>query len=156
LLLALCGFLLAGAPEVKAQILSEELKSTVGFIFGRVHAKDQSGTIHEIDAALGTGFFVLWPDVRGGAGWAYCYFVTAKHVLRDTDKTFLRAIKIRLNLLSKDNERNFDHIDVPVSDEQGNLTWFQDPDDPSDEAVAFPFSPIKNVSSLKLFSIICL
>ena len=140
LLVAACGVFLMNAPQAQAQVPTN-IKSTVGFIFGRIHLKDQTGAMHEVETALGTGFFVSWPEPRGGPNWGYLYFVTAKHVLRDTDQKFLKTIRVRLNLSSQEGGRNFDYEEIPVSDDQGNLVWFQDPDDPRDEAVAFPVAP---------------
>jgi len=140
-LLAFCVLILVDAPRTESQILPADIKSTVGFIFGKAHVKDQSGVTHEIEMPLGTGFFIGWLDKRGGADWGYTYFVTAKHVLRDADNRFLKKVKIRLNLLTQQGERNFDYIEIPVTDDLENLVWFQDPDDLSDEAIAFPIAP---------------
>jgi hypothetical protein len=120
------------------------LKKTVGFIFGQVHAKDQTGTEHTLEGPLGTGFFIVWPDERGGPNWGYFYFVTAKHVLKDSDGKFLKTVRIRLNLKQQNNQQNFDYIDVTVTDGGGNLIWLQDLEDPNDEAVAFAIRPDTN------------
>lgn len=138
--LLLCFMLINGVCAI-AQIPPADMKKTVGFIFGQAHVKDATGTTHTIDAALGTGFFVLYPDTRGGPDWVFVYFVTAKHVLKDTDGTFVKKIRVRLNLLQEQNGVDFDYQDVPVSDEQGRLIWFQDANDSSDEAVAIPLLP---------------
>jgi hypothetical protein len=129
------------AATASAQLLPPDMKKTVGFIFGKGHLKDDTGKRIELDGALGTGFFVYWPDEKGGPNWGYIYFVTAKHVLKDDDGTFLKSVRVRLNVLTPKDQIGFDYIDVPVTDAKGQLAWFQDTDDPKDEAVAYPIVP---------------
>jgi hypothetical protein len=135
---------LFASQVLPAQVLPSDLKKTVGFIFGKVHVKDQTGTEHTLESALGTGFFIAWPDERGGPGWGYFYFITAKHVLKDSDGKFLNTVRIRLNLKSQTGQQNFDYLDVPVADDKGNLIWYQDLEDLRDEAVAYPIVPDQN------------
>jgi hypothetical protein len=69
--------------------------------------------------------------------------VTAKHVLRDYDGTFLPKLKVRLNLKQPaTGDVGYGFIDnVPVADAKGNLVWFHDERDPSNEAVVLPLLP---------------
>jgi hypothetical protein len=134
-------FLLCCSGVLRAQVLPPDMKKTVGFIFGKYHVKDRTGTEHTLDGPLGTGFFILWPDERGGPDWGYFYFITAKHVLKDSDGKFLSTVRVRLNLKSQNSQQNFDYLDLPVTDGNGNLIWFHDLEDPQDEAVAFAIRP---------------
>jgi hypothetical protein len=136
---AVC-LLICFCDETRGQV-PNDIKQVVGFIFGKVHLKDSAGVTHKVEMPLGTGFFVVVLDRRGGPDWGYFYFVTAKHVLRDSDNRFLPSVRVRLNLQSTTGDKNFDYEEIPVSDNLGNLTWLQDPDDPQDEAVAFPIVP---------------
>jgi hypothetical protein len=130
-----------------SQSTPPDYKKTVCFLFGDysphtpdgkpVMAPDGSPVVlHEVP--LGTAFFVIYPDPRGGPDFAFMYLVTAKHVLRDSDSTFLRTLKARLNL--KDGSGS-DFVDVSVTDEQGHLLWFTDEQDPTNEAAVFPLLP---------------
>jgi S1-C subfamily serine protease len=94
-----------------------------------------------LDGPLGTAFFVLYPDSRGGPDYGFSYVVTAKHVLKDGDGSFLKEIRLRLNLLSPTGQQACDFIyGIPVSDEKGDLFWFHDADDAVDIA-ALPLLP---------------
>jgi hypothetical protein len=124
-------------------------KSVVAFAFGVTHPRTPDGKPvlgpdnkpMVIDGPLGTAFFVLYPDSRGGPNYAFMYVVTAKHVLRDADGSFLKEIRLRLNLLSPTAQQRCDFITgIPVSDEKGNLIWFHDADEAVDVA-AFPLLP---------------
>lgn len=126
-----------------AQVVNQQ-KKTVAFVFGTVHphnangtpTTDQAGKPLAIEMPLGTAFFVTYPDARGGPNYGFAYLVTAKHVLEDTDGTFLKEIKIRLNLKQPDGGRGFDFITVPVSDDHVNLSWFHDSNPATDVAIA--------------------
>lgn len=91
---------------------------------------------------VGTAFFVLYPDVRGGPDFNFCYIVTAKHVLRQLNNGgFLPSVKVRLNLRNPTPDQGFDFVDIPVADQQGNLLWLHNRSNERDEAVAFPLLP---------------
>jgi hypothetical protein len=132
---------------VMAQTTPVDLKKVVCFLFGTVNPRQPNGdavkspsgsdlVLH--DAPLGTSFLVAYPDERLGPGGIFVYLVTAKHVLKDYDGKFLRKAQVRLNLktgLTAESD------DVPISDDKGNLLWFQDSTDTTNEAVALPFLP---------------
>ena len=123
-----------------------EQKKVVAFVFGTVHPRNADGTFIKgpsgnplaIEQPLGTAFFVNYPDERVGANAGFNYLVTAKHVLKDADGSFLRDIKLRVNLT---DGKHTDFIaPIPVSDEHGNLFWFHDSNDAIDVA-AIPLLP---------------
>lgn len=66
--LQLVSFLTAAAQGI------DEQKKTIAFLFGTIHPRnqngtpitDQSGRPLAVDLPLGTGFFVWYPDPRGG------------------------------------------------------------------------------------------
>ena len=129
--------------DASAQSLTEQ-KSVVTFIFGTAHPlgadkkplTDTLGKPIEVEMPLGTGFFVGYPDPRGGPTYAFCYLVTAKHVLKDFDGKFFKKVKLRLNLLSLSTYKGFDlETEVTVSDENGNLLWHHTKDDADDLAI---------------------
>lgn len=132
-----------------AQSPISDQKEVVAFIFGTVHPlspdkkpiTDANGKPVAIDMPLGTGFFVSYPDERGGPNYSFYYLVTAKHVLRDFDGTFLRNVNVRVNLKSAVGGSKVDFIrGLPVSDEKGNLLWYRGKSE-ADEAVAIPCLP---------------
>ena len=131
-----------------AQSISDQ-KQVVAFLFGTVHPvdsggiplKDPSGKPLALEQPLGTAFFVSYPDKRGGPDYLFSYLVTAKHVLRDSDGKFLRAVNLRLNLKSASGKGIEFVKDIPVSDANGSLLWFHDLKDNGDEAVVLPFLP---------------
>jgi hypothetical protein len=130
-----------------SQTVPPDFKKAVCFIFGRssphlpngepVKGPDGAAVVLQ-EAPLGTGFFVSYPDPRGGSNFGFVYLVTAKHVLKDWDGRYLQTIKIRLNL--KDTG-GFDFADVPVTDDKGSLLWFIDEQDSSNEAALYPLLP---------------
>ncbi len=132
-------------PTSEAQTIAEQ-KDVVAFLFGTVHPLDKDhqplkapdGKPLSVEVPLGTAFFVFYPDTRGGPNYGFAYLVTAKHVLKDADGTFLREVKLRLNLKGGDGVSFVEHI--PVLDGQGKLTWFHDDDDAVD-VVAYPLLP---------------
>jgi hypothetical protein len=136
---------LADFSVLFGQDISEQ-KKTVAFVFGTVHPRNSDGTPMKtadgkplaIEQPLGTAFFVLYPDLRGGPDYGFMYLVTAKHVLKDADGRFLKDIKLRVNL--KDGSRAVFITGIPVSDSNGKLTWFQDTNDAVDVA-AIPLLP---------------
>lgn len=134
LLLASFGFAIQ-PPAAQSQI--GEQKKAIGFVFGTVHLKDQNGQPISMEMPLGTAYFVFYPDSRLGQG-GFCYLVTAKHVLKDTDGHYLSEIKLRLNLKGDQGTGFIEHI--PVSDSAGNLVWFHESDDAIDMA-ALPIVP---------------
>jgi hypothetical protein len=91
LLVLLVSMLLLGPTALRAQEIIEQKKS-MAFAFGTIHPRNADGTPIkgpsakplEVDGALGTVFFVGYPDARGGPDYAFIYVVTAKHVLKDT------------------------------------------------------------------------
>jgi hypothetical protein len=104
--------------------------------------KDSNGHAVAVESPLGTGFLVNYPDPRGGPTYGFAYLVTAKHVLRDFDGKFLPKLKVRMNLKKPTDDTGVDFIaDVPVADANGNLLWFQDEKDPTNEAVVLPLLP---------------
>ncbi len=156
--LVLLFVLTAMCCQLAAQAITEQ-KRVVAFLFGTVHPlnadkqpmKDSKGNVIAVDAPLGTGFFVNYPDPRGGPAYNFTYLVTAKHVLRDYDGTFLPKLKVRLNLKTL---TDVDFIaDVPVADANGNLLWLQDEKDPTNEAVAFPLLPDTNKFDIRAIPI---
>jgi hypothetical protein len=136
--------------HLAAQAITEQ-KQVVAFLFGTVHPlnpdktpikESTNGHPLEVETPLGTGFFVKYPDSRGGPTYGFVYLVTAKHVLRDSDGTFLPKVKARLNLRKPTDDTGVDFInDIPVADAKGNLLWFQDEKDPTNETVVLPLLP---------------
>jgi hypothetical protein len=116
---------------MSAQTLSEQ-KRTVTFIFGTVHPQDaqkrpllKDGKPVALNAPVGTGFFVSYPEAKGGPGLAFIYLVTNRHVLKDMDGSYFKSVKLRLNLQSPVGEDGSDlETEVPVSNENGKLLWF--------------------------------
>src|SRR4051812_30184043 len=83
----------------------EEEKTSVGFIFGVVHPHNPDGSAVKdlttgrdlaITVPLGTAFFVFYPDSRSGPDNGFVYLVTNKHVLKDTDGSFLKSVSLRM------------------------------------------------------------
>ena len=134
--------ILFGTPPAHAQAITEQKKS-VAFAFGIVHMPDASKNLTTIYAPLGTVFFVYYPETRDGKDYGFVYVVTAKHVLKDLDGTYLKEITIRLNLKTPTPERGYEDVTgIPVADPQDNknLTWFHDANEAVDVA-AVPFLP---------------
>ena len=95
-----------------------------------------------VETPLGTGFFVFYPDPRGGPTYGFVYLVTAKHVLRDYDGTFLPKLRVRLNLKKPNGDEACAYLDdVPVADTKGNLLWFHNENNAADETVVLPLLP---------------
>jgi hypothetical protein len=138
LVLQLLGSLTAGAQGINEQ------KKTVAFLFGTIHPRNQNGTpITDqssrplaIELPLGTGFFVWYPDPRGGPEYGFGYLVTAMHVLKDTDGSFLKEVKVRLNLIQPSEGKQCEFLQLPVSDDGVNLRWFRDTNTANDVAIA--------------------
>jgi hypothetical protein len=156
---AACALFLFVAP-VQAQEIAD-IKKAVTFAFGTIHPRNADGTPIfgpsqkpiELNLALGTSFFVLYPDDRGGPDFAFVYLVTAKHVLKDTDGSYLKEISARMNLNHSSTTQDFDFIQhIPVTDATGTLIWFHDPDDAVDIA-ALPLLPDQNKFSFKAIPI---
>jgi hypothetical protein len=151
---ARAGFVLfvgfaAMCNQSASQAITEQ-KQAVAFLFGTLHPlnadktpmKDSNGHAIAVEAPLGTAFFVGYPDPRGGPVPSHVYLVTAKHVLRDFDGAFLPKLKVRLNLSNPIGDKGVDFLDdVPVADEKGQLVWFQDETDSTNEAVMLPLLP---------------
>jgi hypothetical protein len=90
---------------------------------------------------LGTAFFVYYPETRAGSDRGFVYLVTAKHILKDTDGTYLKEINLRINLKAPTTSQGYEEIPrIPVANSQGTLIWFHDNDDAVDVA-AYPFLP---------------
>ncbi len=126
-----------------------EQKAAVVFIFGTVHPlnpdktamTDAGGNRLAVNVPLGTGFFVSYPDRRGGPNYQFSYVITAKHVLQDVDGSFLPSVSIRLNLKSATGDMEVGFIrDIPVTDAQGSLLWFHSEDE-AEDVVAVPLFP---------------
>ena len=158
-LLAVLAFL-SFQEVVIAQSLAEQ-KAAVTFIFGTVHplnadktpVKDAKGNPIELEMPLGTGFFVSYPDPRGGPDYSFVYLVTAKHVLRDFSGTFLPKLKLRLNLKSPSEQTGFDFItEVPVRNKNGDLLWFHTEKETDDLAV-LPILPDRQKFDFKAIPI---
>jgi len=144
-----CFLLLFTCVQSQAQDINEQ-KKVVAFAFGTVHPRNRDGTPVknaagaplEVEAPLGTVFFVGYPDARGGPDFGFFYVVTAKHVLKDADGSFLKEIKLRLNRKEPNGGSSVEFIGpVPVTDAQGRPIWFQDPSDDAVDVAAYPLAP---------------
>jgi hypothetical protein len=104
---ALLVFSILATSAGHAQVF-DSLKRTVAFVFGRVHVKGPdghfvngpNGTPLLIEMPLGTVFFVQYPDDRLGKDISFGYVVTARHVLTDADGSYLKTVRIRMNLIA--------------------------------------------------------
>lgn len=135
----LAAVVFVNAQPADAQIA--EQKKVVAFLFGVIHIRDSSGRSVSLEAPLGTGFLIEYPEPRGGPDFGFFYLVTAKHVLKDADGSFLRTIRVRLSLKSPIGDRGYEFVDdVPVADERGRLIWFSH-DDPAVDVAVLPFLP---------------
>jgi hypothetical protein len=133
----------------KAQTI-DELKKCIVFVFGRIHIPSQNGhPPTTIEMPLGTAFFVLYPDKRGGDDYGFNYLVTAKHVLKDTDGTYLKSVKLRLNLITPENGSSFAFGDVPVIDENSKSLWFEDKEDQQNDVAILPLLPDQKKAEFK-------
>jgi len=139
----------------------EELKKCVTFIFGRVHVTAPDGTLVKgpngqpviLETPLGTAFFVAYPDPRGGKDYAFGYIVTAKHVLKDADQTYLKSIKLRVNLVKPQMDSGLTFGEIRVTDDSGKLLWFEDKDDPQNDVAVLPALPDINLIDFKMVPI---
>jgi hypothetical protein len=146
--LCVCIVFVSSGP---AQVIVQQ-KKTVAFIFGQIRPSTFSGTPVlgpngrpiVVDAAIGTAFFISYPDNRGGENFSFYYVVTAKHVLGDGANRFLPDVALRLNLKDRSQLQSYDFVRLPVIDEQGNLLWMDDPDNPSSDVAILPFLPDLN------------
>jgi len=146
-------FVVACVSGLLGQDIGEQ-KQCVAFVFGTIHPRNQDGTPMKtaegkplaVEMPLGTAFFVFYPDARGGADYGFVYLVTAKHVLKDADGSFLREVKLRVNL--KDGRGSEFIAEIPVSDAQGTLLWFHDGDNVIDIA-AMPLLPDQKTVEFK-------
>jgi hypothetical protein len=127
-----------------------EQKKAVAFAFGNVHVPNPEATGGVgaqlpksllVNQPLGTVFFVGYPDARGGPAFTFGYLVTAKHVLKDSDKTYLKEIRIRLNLKNTSADHSTETITLPVSIDGKTLIWLHDDDDDAIDIAAIPFLP---------------
>jgi hypothetical protein len=125
----------AGAQSVS------ELKKCVAFVFGQVHTKGPDGKPVTLETPLGTAFFVGYPDPRGGPDYSFGYIVTAKHVLRDADGTYLKSVKLRVNLIKAQTDSDLTFGEIRVADDLGRLVWFDDKEDPQNDIVVAPIVP---------------
>ncbi len=133
--------ILAACIPCSCQVMPQ-LKKTVAFVYGQSHVKGPDGKSVLIDGALGTAFFVDYPDPRGGAGYGFIYLVTAKHVLRDEDGKYLDKVRIRVN--RKDGAGVL-FTEIPVSDGKGNLVWFDDTEDPNADVAVYMGHPDEKI-----------
>jgi len=145
----LLGLALLAYYSAHAQPISEQ-KQVVAFLFGTVHPlkpdrshfTDAAGQPIAAEAALGTAFFVLYPDARGGPDFAFSYLATAKHVLKDVDGTFLSTVRLRLNLLKSEGKQGIDFINaIPVTDHENKLLWIHNLEDDAVDVALFPLLP---------------
>jgi len=151
---------LALTSTSRAQTI-DELKKCVGFVFGRVHVKgadgqlvkDEHGVPIILEMPLGTAFFVLYPDKRGGDDYGFGYVVTAKHVLKDVDDSYLKSVKLRLNLKEPNSNTDFGFGEISVTDANGKLLWFDDRDDSQNDIAVFPLLPDTNKVEAKAVSV---
>jgi hypothetical protein len=148
LLILASSLVLLKAQVFGGQSITEQMEAVV-FIFGIVHPlnpdktamTDASGNRLAVNVPLGTGFFVGYPDRRGGPNYKFSYVITAKHVLQDSDGSFLPSVSIRLNLKSAASDNYVDFIrNIPVTDAQGSLLWFHSEDE-AEDVVALPLLP---------------
>lgn len=138
----------------------EDIKKCVGFVFGDVHVKnsdgsllkDEHGNLVVLEMPLGTAFLVGIPDKRGGDDYGFGYLVTAKHVLRDVDDSYLRTIKVRFNLIHPDHNSSLGFAEIPVSNQAGQLLWFDDAEHPENDVALVPFLPNKEKADYKVIS----
>jgi hypothetical protein len=107
-LMLACWLVLFLKPHAFARQSISEQKEAVVFIFGTIHPlnpdktamTDRGGSPLAVSVPLGTGFLVSYADHRHGTHHEFSYLVTAKHVLKDANGTFLSRVSIRLNLKS--------------------------------------------------------
>lgn len=126
----------------------QQLKKTVGFVYGKGHVKGPDGNPVLIEGPLGTAFFVFYPDPRGGKDYGFIYTVTAKHVLTDElEGKYLREIRIRLNNKTS-TDVGFGTLEV--SDSDGNLKWFDDKDDPKADIAVSLSHPLEEEVDYKM------
>lgn len=132
-----------GCSNLRAQEIAPQ-KKTVGFLFGTVHPrlkdgspiKNAAGNPVAIEQPLGTAFFVSYPDSRLPPKVSFSYLVTAKHVLKDADGSYLPKVKLRLNLRGDAGAEFIE--DIPVTDDAGKLAWLSHQDGAVDVAM-LPF-----------------
>ena len=67
--------------------------------------------------------------------------MTAKHVLKDTDGTYLKSVKLRLNLKTSKKDSTSAFGDVAVTDADGKLLWYEDKEDPQNDVAVLPLLP---------------
>jgi hypothetical protein len=146
--IVLIGLALLAWESGRAQLTQQ--KETVGFLFGTLHPRDErgnplmdaAGKPVALDAALGTAFFVAYPDQRGGPNFVFSYLVTAKHVLKDADGRFLSTVRLRLNLQQPEDNREYEFIDdIPVADQAGKLLWLHNASDNAVDVAIRPLLP---------------
>jgi hypothetical protein len=122
-----------------AQDAINDLEKTVAFVYGKAHVKGIDGKVYLLEGALGTAFFVLYPDPRGGEGYAFTYIVTAKHVLKDeVEGKYLDKVRVRVN---NRNGIGVSFASIEVTDEKGNFKWFDDKDDPNADVAVLSARP---------------
>ena len=150
-------WLLVWAASVSSLALGQvinEQKKTVTFMFGKVHTKDRAGNPIQVEIPLGTGFFVIYPDPRGGPDFAFVYLVTAKHVLQDTDGTFLRELSLRMSLEQPIDGKQIEFLaQIPVTDDNGHLIWFRDQLDAATDVAILPLLPDRSKFDYKCIPI---
>jgi hypothetical protein len=123
-----------------AQVL-QKIKKTVAFVYGQTHVRDKDGKSVLLDGTLGTAFFVLYPDPRGGEDYGFIYIVTAKHVLKDEGEgKYLDKVRLRMN---KKDGSGVSFGNIPVSDSQGKFLWLDDKDDPNADVAVTLFHPLE-------------
>jgi hypothetical protein len=141
-LMLACWLVLFLKPHAFARQSISEQKEAVVFIFGTIHPlnpdktamTDRGGSPLAVSVPLGTGFLVSYADHRHGTHHEFSYLVTAKHVLKDANGTFLSRVSIRLNLKSGASGVGFIR-DIPVTDSQGFLVWLHSEDEAEDVAI---------------------
>lgn len=143
-----------GSSRAQSDAIGQYKKSVV-FLFGQVHVRgpngeflrDEAGTPILVDSPLGTGFFVWYPDARGGEDFGFCYLVTANHVLKDVNGKYLPEVRVRLNLANQEGSRT---ERLPVAGENGQLLGFGNDEDAGSDIAVLPFLPDLKKTDFKM------
>lgn len=100
-----------------SQAVPNEVKKTVAFIY----AKNSENKL----APLGTGFFIGVPVNNSNPnGESFTYFITAKHVLRDSTEKFFNEVYVRLN--KKDSSSEILRLPIVTEGKMKNIFTHED------------------------------
>jgi hypothetical protein len=153
LLLTLCGRLNAQVqPRSSAQPESkiQQIKKSVVFIVGNeiVNSAPRS--------TAGTGFLIFVPEPRLSNNLGGVWLVTCDHVIRSTQPDgspgpYYKAVSVRYNTRVADSSgtRQFDWLQMPVLDGNGNLLWYRNPNDPSSDVAMSPINLSPEIADVK-------